>query len=103
MSNVHADITKLLTRTTKPLTAAELSERFHMPERVVYAHIGKLRVQYRQQLVSVKVGRYLGYRIDAARAKEKQKPAGSVLALPADLWRGWINPATGYQPAKLGL
>ena len=58
--------------------------------------LGRLRKRYGVRLVTWGRG-------CAIVAETKVKKFKSNFTLPVDLWRGWVDPETGYRPTHLGV
>lgn len=82
----------------------ELAVKHNTTSDVIKNALYRLRKRYGERVMRTKKDKRTAYQIvpEAEVAKPK-KPRTALSILPLDLWRGWVNPATGIIPAKLGL
>ena len=95
-TNRLAHIAATLRKATKPLNATEIAAITGVPVKTIYNQLANVRARYPDGWQQTYVGRVTYYSIG------KDIERSNAFILPADMWRGWFNPATGYQPAKLG-
>lgn len=85
----------LLIKIGRPLTQAEMAKSLGLKRTSMASVFHYLRKMYGSRFVKDRSGIAVRYSIaDTKLVTLEQLP---------DLWRGWINPATGIVPARLGL
>lgn len=89
-------VERMLENSADALSSTDISKRMGINSRDASKLLVKLGKKRKDLNRFVRHGRFLYY-IGAERQDLKVKP------LIPDLWRGWINPATGYAPEKLGI
>ena len=95
-TNRLATIAAALRKATQPVNASDIAEMTGIPVKTIYNQMGNVRARYPDGWQQSYVGRVTYYSIG------KELPRRAGFTLPPDLWRGWRNPVTGYQPAQLG-
>ena len=95
-TNRMAAIVNALRKSKKPLNARTIAERTGIPLKTVQNQMANVRRRYPDGWQQFFDNGVLHYSIGAPVRRN------GAFALPPDMWRGWRNPVTGYQPAKLG-
>lgn len=95
-TNRMAVIAAALRNSKKPLNSREVAERTGISLKTIQNQMANVRRRYQDNWQQVLIKGVLHYAI----GKDIYRPG--AFKLPPDMWRGWKNPETGYQPARLG-